>query len=178
MAFPHKKIAARLVQGDTATTAKDKGDALEDVLQMTFCSLPGVSVLRRNFVDSSGGMEIDLLLYNNVRLSPVSFLPEFVLVECKNWATKVNSATVRDFIGKLRACKLTVGILVAANGITGDPRDQTAANDIIRQAFDSDSIKVLLIKRTDIEAFRSTDQIIVFTQERFGDVILRSVSIA
>ncbi len=176
--FPHRKITKRLAEGDVALTTEAKGSALEDVVNWTFCSLPGLRVLKHDFTDAAGSSEIDLLLMNDRRFTPVPFLSDYVLVECKNWATRVDSATVRDFIGKLQSFHLDVGILVAANGVTGDAADQTAANDTIRQAFDRDAMKIIVIKRPDLEAFRSQGQIVQFLQERFGEVILRSFSIA
>jgi hypothetical protein len=177
MPYPHKKIAKRLVEGDLAKTTVAKGAALEDVVSWTFCSLPGLRVLRRDFKDTAGGSEIDLLLYNDPRTTPVPFLSEYLMIECKNWKMPVNSATVRDFIGKVRASHLKVGILVAANGVTGDANDQTAANDSIRQAFDAEGIRIIVIKRADLEGFRSLEGFLQFVQERYGDVILRSFSI-
>lgn len=176
--FPYRKIAKRLAEGDVAPTTEAKGAALEDVVSWSFCSLPGLRVLKHDFTDRAGSSEIDLLLMNDRRFTPVPFLSDFVLVECKNWAARANSATVRDFIGKLQTCHLQVGILVAANGITGDAADQTAANDLIRQIFDSQTIKIIVIKRSELEAFRSQEQIVEFLQERFGAVILRSFSMA
>ncbi len=135
MPLPYKKIAERFADGDRAKTTKGKGNALEDIVKWTFCSLPGIRVLKRNFVDTAGAAEIDLLLYNDPRLSPVPFLSEYPIIECKNWIVPVDSATVRDFIGKVRTAHLEVGILVAANGVTGDDSDRTAAIDVIRHAL-------------------------------------------
>ncbi len=178
MAFPHRRIANRLAEGDAATVTEEIGAALEDVIGWTLCSLPGVRVLKRDFVDRAGSMELDLFLFNNPRVSPIEFLPEFLLIECKNWSARVNSATVRDFIGKLQAIHQKVGILVAANGITGDAADQTAANDTIRQAFDAFDIKVLVLTRADIEMFRTKDDIVLLLQERYGAASLRSTVIS
>jgi hypothetical protein len=177
MPFPYRKIVRRLADGDAAATTREKGAALEDVVAWTFCSLDGMRVLKRDFVDRAGGSEIDLLLYNDPRFSPVPFLSEYLIVECKNWAAPVNSATVRDFIEKLRSCRLKVGILVAANGVTGDANDQTDANDSIRRVFDAEGIRILVIKRSEVESFRSLEQVLVFIQERYGEVILRSSKI-
>jgi Restriction endonuclease len=178
MPFPYKKIAKRLAQGDSAKTTKGKGSALEDIVSWTFCSLPGVRVLKRNFVDAAGASEIDLLLYNDARLTPAAFLSEFPIIECKNWSEPVDSKTVRDFIGKVRAAHLTVGILVAANGVTGNANDRKAANDQIRLAFDADAIKIIVIARSDIQGLRSREGFLEFLQDRYGDVILRSFCIA
>lgn len=174
MHFPYKKIAARLKAGDTATTTKARGDALEDVVSWIFCTMPGIKVLKRNFVDSSGSAEIDLLLYNDPRQTPVQFLTEFPMVECKNWKAPVDSMTVRTFIDKLRSARLRVGILVAANGITGDAAERTSAKNVIDRAFDKDGTVLIVITRTELESFRSKDDVLTLLQDRFGDAIMQS----
>lgn len=174
MPFPYKKIVARLNQGDAAITTKEKGDALEDVVSWVFCSMPGIKVLKRNFVDSAGSAEIDLLLYNDPRQTPVQFLSEFPMIECKNWQAPVDSVTVRAFLDKLRSARLKVGILVATHGVTGDADDRTAAKNVIDRAFDRDGIVLIVITRAEIENFRSKDDILTFLQDRFGDAIMQS----
>lgn len=178
MPFPYRKIARRLVEGDNTIVTEEIGAALEDVVSWTLCSLPGVRVLHRDFVNRANSTEIDLFLFNNPRLSPIEFLPQFLIVECKNWRNPVNSATVRDFIAKVRSARQDVGILVAANGVTGDAADQTAANDDIRLAFDQDGIKILVLSRTEIESFRSLQEVVLLLEEKYGKACLRSTSIA
>ena len=101
MPFPHRKIARRLRQGDEATVTEEVGGALEDVVGWTLCSLPGVRVLHRDFVNRANSAELDLFIFNNARLSPIEFLPQYLIVECKNWQAAVNSSTMRDFIAKV-----------------------------------------------------------------------------
>jgi Restriction endonuclease len=177
MPFPHRKIARRLLEGDNAVVAEEIGAALEDVVSWTLCSLPGVRILHRDFVNRANSTEIDLFLFNNPRLSPIEFLPQFLIVECKNWRAPVNSATIRDFITKVRSARQEVGILVAANGITGDAADQTAANDDIRLAFDQDGTKILVLTRVEIEQLRSLREIVLLLQEKYGKACLRSTII-
>lgn len=174
MPFPYKKIAARLKQGDVANTTKEKGDALEDVVSWIFCAMPGIKVLKRKFLDSAGSAEIDLLLYNDLHQTPVRFLTEFLMVECKNWKAAVDSVTVRAFIDKLRSGRLKVGVLVATNGVTGDAHDRTAAKNVIDRAFDKDGIVLIVITRAEIEGFRAKDDVLTFLQDRFGDAIMQS----
>jgi hypothetical protein len=178
MPFPHRKIARRLREGDTATVTEEIGAALEDVVAWTLCALPGVRVLHRDFVNRANSAEFDLFIFNNARLSPIEFLPQFFLVECKNWGARVNSATVRDFITKVRSARQEVGILVAATGVTGDATDQTAANDDIRLAFDQDGRKILVLTRNEIEALRCREDIVLLLQEKYGKACLRSTIIA
>ncbi len=177
MPFPYRKIAKRLLEGDNATVTNEIGAALEDVVAWTLCALPGVRVLHRDFVNRANSTEIDLFIFNNKRLSPIEFLPPFLIVECKNWRQSVNSATVRDFITKVRSARQEVGILVAASGVTGDAADQTAANDDIRLAFDQDGTKILVLTRSEIEQFRSFCEIVFLLEEKYGKACLRSTTI-
>jgi hypothetical protein len=177
MPFPFRKIARRLVEGDNTDVTEEIGAALEDVVGWTLCALPGVRILHRDFVNRMGSAELDLFLFNSPRESPIEFLPQFLVVECKNWRVNVNSATVRDFVGKVRSTKQKVGILVAANGVTGDPEEQTRANDVIREAYDAEEIKILVLTRTEIEAFRSEDDVVRLFEEKYGKACLRSTTI-
>ena len=48
-------------------------------------------------------------------------------MECKNTTERVGSATVRVFLSKLQEMRLDHGILVAADGVTGDEESLRAA---------------------------------------------------
>jgi hypothetical protein len=133
----------------------------------------GVSLLFRDQTNAPGSAEIDILLFNERPRLGFSFLPEYLMFECKNWSDPVNSATVDSFITKVRSARLELGILVAANGVTGDPAERTAANDVIRRAFDRDGIKILVVTRTEIESFRSVREIVVMMRRKFGGLIMR-----
>jgi hypothetical protein len=170
--FPYLQIARRLAEGDAAATTEEKGGALEDVVLRSFCKIRGVGLLRRDQTNVAGSAEIDLLLYNQAHPLGLPFLPNYLIFECKNWAAPVSSAAVDGFVSKVRSCRLELGILVAASGITGNPVDRTAANDIIRRAFDRENIKLLVITRAEIEAFRSTGDVIALIREKFGGLIM------
>ena len=177
MAFPHRMIAARLREGDATKITEEVGAALEDVVGWTLCSLPGIRILHRDFTNRANSMELDLFLFNNHGQSPLDFLPSFLIVQCKNWTARVDSATVREFVAKLHAAHQKVGILVAANGVTGDFTDQTAANDIIRQAFDLDDMKIIILTRAEIESLRSQRDIVLLLEQKYGTACLRSTTL-
>lgn len=170
--FSHRKIARRLAEGDAAQTTEEKGAALEDVVLRSFCRVPGIGFLRRDQVNNAGSAEIDILLFNQRHLLGFPFFPDYLIFECKNWAAPVDSATVETFVAKVRNARLNLGILIAANGITGDQERRTAAIDVIRHAFDRDNIKVLVITRAEIEALRSTDDIVTLVRNKFADLIM------
>jgi hypothetical protein len=170
--FPHRKIAGQLAQGDAALTTEEKGAALEDVIIDSFCRIRGVGFLHRDQTNAAGSSEIDILLYNQRHPLGLPFLPNYLIFECKNWATPVSSGAVDAFVTKIRTCRLEFGILVAANGITGDAADRTAANDVIRRAFDRDNIEVIVITRAEIEAFRKVGDVVALVRVKFGRLIM------
>lgn len=167
----HTALAAQLVAGDAGNTAQ-KGAALEQVVANTFCLMDGVGIIRTNVIDDAGSCEIDILLYNQRHPQGLPFLSDNVLIECKNWQAPVNTATVRVFTSKLYACRLDFGILVAANGITGDPDDGTAAFAHIRSEFDRSGLKVLIVTRAELEALRSTEDLGGLLRQKFGACIM------
>jgi len=170
--FSHQAIAKRLAEGEAAATTEQKGAALEDVVVSSFCKVSGIGFLRRDQTNNAGSSEIDILLFNRRHPLGLPFLSDYLIFECKNWAARVDSTTVASFIAKVRAARLELGILVAANGVTGDPLQRTAANGIIRQAFDRDNIKILVVTRAEIEQFRSTADVVALMREKFGALIM------
>ena len=170
--FPHAAIAQRLLEGDRAATTEEKGAALEDVVVRSFCRVKGVALLFRDKDNERRSAEIDILLSNQRHPQGLPFLSDYLMIECKNWGVPVNSATVEGFVAKIRHARLDIGILVAANGVTGDPGQRTAANDVIRGAFDRDNIKLLVVTRAEIEAFRSTGHVTELMRLKFGQRIM------
>ena len=89
------------------------------------------------------------------------FLPDRILVECKNWTTRVGSAEVSWFDAKLRRRGPSgrFGILFAASGVTGDPNDHTAAKDVIDQAL-ADGREIIVITSDDLISLTSSDDLV------------------
>src|SRR5579875_3861734 len=82
----HVRIRDYLARGDVATTTKDKGDALEDLIVYLFEQIPGMTALFRNRRNPFGTEEIDVAFWNDKVPAGLYFLPDTVLVECKNWS--------------------------------------------------------------------------------------------
>jgi hypothetical protein len=76
-------------------------------------------------------MEIDIAVANERKARWMQLLPPVFLVECKNWDAKVDSGAVSKFGAKLRYRRIDTGILVAANGITGDSNELSSAYQIV-----------------------------------------------
>ncbi|MEQ1772295.1 MAG: restriction endonuclease, partial [Burkholderiales bacterium] len=117
--------------GANGATTVDKGRALEDLICYVFSQVPGISITKRNEMNVFHTEEIDVALWNDCEADGLFFLPNIILVECKNWSNSVGSSEVNWFDTKLRNRGLNFGVLVATNGITGDANDLTAAHSIV-----------------------------------------------
>jgi hypothetical protein len=115
---------------------------------------------------------LHLELYNERHPARLPFLPNHLIIGCKSWQASVNAATLTVFTGKLHKFRVDFGILVAANGITGDANDRTAAHAHLRSVYDRHGLTVIVITREEIEALRSTDDLEALVREKYGDCIM------
>ena len=176
VALAQQNILDQLAAGDAGNTAA-KGVALENVVEQTMCLIDGVGLIHRNVEDVPGSMEIDLVLYNNqVKGVGLPFLPPLFIVECKNWAAPVDTATLRAFTSKVHRMKLKFGMLVAANGITGNADDVTAAHAHLRDVFNRDDEIILVVTRTELCALTSTEELGSLLRSKFGRFIMGMAS--
>ncbi|MGJ4925590.1 restriction endonuclease [Bradyrhizobium sp. HKCCYLS2038] len=164
-------IAAILAAADAGSTAQ-KGAALERVVTDTLCLLDGIGVLFTNAVDVDNSCEIDILLYNQRHPAGLPFLPDNILIECKNWSSPVNTATLRSFTSKLRQFKLDFGVVVASSGITGDQSDRTAGHAHLRREFDQIGLKTIIITRLELEGLASSEDLSLLLRRKFGAFIM------
>ncbi|RWB20395.1 MAG: hypothetical protein EOQ40_15115 [Mesorhizobium sp.] len=172
VAIAQHAIIDQLDAGDAGTSAQ-KGAALENVVEQTMCLFDGVGVIHRNVEDLPGSLEIDLILYNHqVKGSGLPFLPPLLIIECKNWAAPVDTATLRAFTSKVHGMRLKFGLLVAANGITGDAEDVTAAHAHLRDTFKLDGEIVLVVTRAELCGVTSTDELGALLREKYGKFIM------
>lgn len=164
-------ISAILAAADAGNTAQ-KGEALENVTSSTFCLLPGVGIIHTNAVGADNSCEIDILLYNQRSPYGLPFLPDNIVIECKNWAKPVDAATLRAFTSKLRQFRLDFGIVVASSGITGDVADVTAGQAHLRHEFDREGLKVLVLTRAELEALTSSEELALMLRRKYGSFIM------
>ena len=134
---------------DSASTNKEKGQSLEELSDLLFSSINGVTTKYNNLLGSSN--EIDLVLeYKRSSFNPVfDEFGRYSLVECKNWAVPVGAKFVRDFESKLDKTKIKLGFLVSKNGVTGANGGADALREI-HSAFDRSGTYIVVITRDDI----------------------------
>jgi hypothetical protein len=170
------KIVRQLIQkARNGTGSTERGKALEDLIVHMIECVPGIESSTRNVVDYAQAGEIDILFANRKYDEGFWFFPTFFLVECKNWTEPVGSQELRVFVDRLKERGCSLGILVASNGITGDPQDLSSAHNHISRALEDgrdilvvtldeldtisarkDLTDLLLKKMQNLKAFRSS----------------------
>lgn len=96
-------------------------------------------------------------------------MPWIILVECKNWEAPVGSEHVSWFDTKIRNRGLEFGILVAANGITGDPSRLTDAHSIIARAL-QEGRRMLVITRDELLRLRDSSELVLVIKEKLCEL--------
>jgi len=155
--------------GDNGASTAEKGRALEDLVCYIFAQIPGISIVRRNEMNTFETEEIDVALWNEAHNDGLYFLSNIILVECKNWSNAVSSNEVSWFDAKLRSRGLNFGILVAANGITGNANDVTAAHQIIASAL-REKRHLIVFTRDELLALSDSSELVRKFKEKLCDL--------
>ncbi|RAJ61718.1 restriction endonuclease [Streptomyces sp. Amel2xB2] len=149
---------------DKSLTTKARGDALESLVCYLFGEIPGL-MTQSNGVDVFKGSEIDVSVANTQEARWMQVLPVCFLVECKNWDAPVGAKEVGSFVTKLKEKGVQLGVLVAANGVTGNADNLTAAHFKIAMA-QQDGHRILVITLSQLRELR--------TSEDFAELLCRS----
>ena len=158
--------------GTNGATTADHGRALEELICYIFSQVPGISITRRNEMNPFHTEEIDVALWNDSQPDALFFLPNIILVECKNWSKIVGSAEVNWFDSKLRNRGLNFGVLVATNGITGNAEDLTAAHSIVAAAL-REGQRLVVVRTQELLALTNSLQLVHLIKEKLCDLAVR-----
>ncbi|GAA4472450.1 restriction endonuclease [Phytohabitans houttuyneae] len=139
---------------EQARTTKEKGDRLESLLCWLLPHIPGFRAHTVNQFSADHSQEIDMLIWNERHPTGFPSFREKIMVECKNWIRKVDSSDVAWFDWKMRLGGVTEGLLVAANGITGDSSRRHDAESILAHA-NAEQRRILVITLEEIGAITS-----------------------
>lgn len=136
-----------------------------------FESIPGCFTERDaiSFFDTE---QVDIGVGNDRLANGPSVLPPVILVECKDWAKPVDSKTVGYFINILTNRSVEAGILIAANGITGDPNELTNAHALGVSAM-ARGIKILIVTTAEITDLTCTADLTNLLKRRYLRAIMR-----
>jgi hypothetical protein len=165
-------IQAYLTIGRNGGTTAVQGRALEDLICYVMGLVPGVAITHRNALNAFETEEIDVAVWNDGRADGFFFLPNIVLVECKNWSKNVGSEEIAWFVHKLRSRGLTFGILVTTLGITGRAAEMTAAHDVIAGAL-REGRRLIVITTAELLATPSTDDLVHLVKMKICDLTVK-----
>lgn len=175
--FWDEDFGARLDAASATRSARQRGQFYEDLLCAMFESVVGITDTVRNQFNPRGSQEIDIVFWNDqIRQSGLWFLPERILVECKNWTHRVSSVEVAWFDTKLRQRGQNFGILFAASGVTGDRRELLAAHDVIARAL-AEGRELVVITNEELRALRSSDDLVQLLRGKMMRLTASSTSL-
>ena len=167
------RITELLAPGDADEASNaDKGTALEAAIRYAFTQIPGVACEMQDALNAFETEEIDLLLTNISHEEGLSHFGPEILVEAKNWSSKVGAIEINWFATKMRRRSLTEGVLVAAHGITGDPERLTAARQQIMLAL-AEGQQVLVLTREELEVVPSGERLAQLLRKKRTELIAR-----
>lgn len=166
-----RSLGRLLTKVRDADTTAQKGRALEDLVAYLFRRVPGITLTQRDQLNVFQSEEVDLAFWNDKTPSGLPFLPDILLVECKNWSSPVGSAEVSWFDQKLQSRSRTHGILVATNGVTGNAVDANAAHDIIKRALGSGR-HLIVITLDEIAPLRTTSELVGLIKRKLCELVV------
>jgi len=155
---------------ENAQTNEEKGKSLEELMQYLMERIPGVEVTARAI--QCDIEEIDLVLWNSQIDDVLRGWDGIILVECKNWSTRVGASEVEWFINKLRRRGVENGIFVAAEGITGD--SLRAAGAIIMEAL-REKIRVIVITRSDLKSITNIKHLREMIKTKYSNIFVGKI---
>jgi hypothetical protein len=170
-AIDQEHVASLLANGDAATTATERGRALEDVIVYVFELVPGVVLSVRNKLNAFESEEIDVGFWNDGDPGGLRFFAHTLLVESKNWRVPVGAQDLMVFDHKLISRGLSMGIFVAASGITGDAADLNAAHAVLAQAL-SQGREIIVITRYELETLTNTDDLVLLLKRKVLQLVV------
>lgn len=156
-ALDQVQLAAHVAACNSAV-GPAKGKPLEQFLVWLLAHVPGFEVTLTNIFNHGGSNEVDLTVWNGQLQGGFPSFGDSILVECKNWSEPVDSSAVAWFDWKMRLGGATIGILVAANGITGVAERTTAAWSIVSVA-NMDGRRILVVTLAELAALTCADDL-------------------
>jgi Restriction endonuclease len=165
-------VQAFLEAGQRSSTTAKQGRALEDLICYVLGQVPGVSITHRNELNVFQTEEIDVAIWNDCSPDGLFFLPNIVLIECKNWSNRVGSAELSWFDAKLRNRGLAFGILVSTLGITGETADITAAHSVVAAAL-RESRRLIIITTDELLTVGSTEALVRLVKLKICDLAVK-----
>ena len=175
--YSRKVIAGFLRECDDANTNASRGKALEDLTCYIFEKVPGVKKSTRNVIDYRRATEIDIVFLHDKTRSDLMIIDDLIfIVECKNHKKRIGNPDVSYFIVKLQQRKCQYGIFIALNGITGNPKTLTGAQDSVARAL-AQGIRLLVLTRKDLEGLSTTKDLVEVLEDRYLGLMAKRAAV-
>jgi hypothetical protein len=155
-----------------ALSSSERGTRLEDLIAAVFTAIPGVEVRARNARSFFDNEELDLVMTNSREEGGLPMVGPFFSVECKNWSHPVGSTELSWFATKLRRSNQELGVLVAANGITGTQVGLTAAHFEAATAL-AEGQQILILTLPELSWLSSGEELAELLIEKLSQLIAR-----
>ncbi len=165
MAIDPDVVSEMLAVAAAADTTDSQGKAYEALARYLFEQVPGC-IVESDITNEFKSEQIDLAVGNSRLPEGLPLLAPVALVECKDWSHPVDSKTVGYFINICAGRRVELGILMAANGITGDPKDLSYAHSLGMAAAPR-GVTVIVITGEDVSALSSTEDFVELLSRRF-----------
>jgi predicted Mrr-cat superfamily restriction endonuclease len=110
-------------------------------------------------------------MWNGQSRTGLHFLPNLLLVECKNWNAPVGSQEISYFATRLRQRNCDHGLLVAANGITGVDAELTAAHFQLATALAS-GVRILVFRLDELQDLQTTQELCVALKRKLCQLVV------
>jgi hypothetical protein len=166
-----QQLSSGLARVEAAVSPNEKGRALEDFFCDLFPLVPGIEIAERNTLNVFQTEEVDVALWNSKHDRGFYFLPNVLLIECKNWSHACGSAEVAYFVNRLRNRGCDHGILFAANGVTGIPEDLTRAHFEIATALAA-GIRVIVLTPADVRNLTDTRHLVDLLKHKLCQLVV------
>ncbi len=169
--IPRVQFRNLLQQVNTAVTTNEKGRSLEDLIAFLFPVIPGVEIAERNALNAFATEEVDVALWNNRDAIGIYFMPNIILVECKNWSNACGSQEVAYFVNRLRQRGCDHGILIATNGVTGVAEDLTRAHFEIATALTS-GVRMVVMTLEELTQLTTSEEIVALLKKKLCQLVV------
>ncbi len=175
-AISRRRVSALFRDGLNGGTTTEQGRILEDLICYVFSRVSGISIFKRNILNVFDTEEIDVAFWNDRLITGLPFLPNVLLVECKNWHNPVGSQEVSYFANRLRNRGCDFGILVATNGITGTASDLTAARFQMATAL-REGQRIMVITREELEELSHSRQLSTLLKRKICELVVSGTTL-
>lgn len=142
-----------------------QGKAYEKLIVYLFETTPGC-IAESDLISAFGSEQVDVAVGNMGVPDGPALLPATFLVECKNWSRPVDSSTIGYFINTLANRSVEAGLLIAAQGITGDARDKSYAHSLLIQAS-ARRISILVVTTEEVASLASGSEFVEMLNRRY-----------